>query len=397
VSALKYWLWLSTRHSVNSAAIQRLLDRFGDAKDVYFAARPEYRDVEGVSSAALESLAEKSLDEAERILENCAENDIRILPIRDAEYPERLRNIFDPPVVLYVKGTLPPVDELPAVAVVGKRKCTPYGRLAAEKLAAQITEHGGLVVSGMAEGIDAAGHRGALKAGGKTVAVLGSGVDIVYPSFHEQLYHDIIASGAVVSELPPGTQPSRFSFPRRNRIISGLSVAVLVAEADLSSGSLITANHALEQGREVFAVPGNIGVSSSEGCLKLIREGAGIAASGWDILQEFVPVFGDRIVPRPRRRGGLPSERIGADVPAQTPERGEAVRLPDTAGLSEEEKQIVLLLKDGPLHVDELIARTGLPAATVLADLTVLEIGGAVEQLEGKTFRLKPEETISEA
>ena len=195
--------------------------------------------------------------------------------MQDADYPVRLRNIFEPPSLLYVKGQLPVIDEEVAVAMVGTRKASPYGVEAAEKIAYGLSRQGAVVISGAAAGVDSASHRGALRAGGKTIAVLGNGLDVVYPAENEWLYRDIAASGALISEYPPGTAAESWHFPVRNRIISGLSLATVVVEAPEKSGALITANTALEQGRDVFAVPGPIDAPMSRGCNRLIADGAG--------------------------------------------------------------------------------------------------------------------------
>ena len=383
MSGAKYWIWLATRKNLNKVAALGLVEAFGSPAEVYFAAASQYADAVKLKPRDIEALRDKDMDEPERIMSRCDEENITIITYQDSAYPERLRNIYDPPLVLYVKGRLPDIDSLPAVAIVGKRKCTPYGMVTGERLGREITEHGGLVVSGMAEGIDTAGHKGALRAGGQTVAVLGTGVDYIYPASNRLLYEDIIAAGAVVSEEPPGTGVTRGCFPRRNRIISGLSAAVLVVEADMKSGSLITANIALEQGREVFAVPGNVDAETSAGCIRLIREGAGIVENGWDVMKELAPVFGDKIKRRIKKSAPpieTPPEAAQWQQPAQ--------RVIDTGGMAENEKKIVETLLEGALHVDEIIARTQLSAGEVLGSLTFLEVSGTVRQLDGKRFEL---------
>ncbi len=214
-----------------------------------------------------------------------------ILTMQDAAYPNRLRGIYDPPVLLYGRGALPLFDEEAAIAVVGTRSCTPYGVAVAEEFGYEMAKQGALVVSGMARGIDAAAQRGALRAGGLTAAVLGGGVDVVYPAENRRLYEDIAAVGVLLSEYPPGTEPRSGHFPVRNRIMSGLTLASVVVEAPPRSGALITAHLALDQGRDVFAVPGPITAEASRGCNELIREGAGLASCAWDILGEYEARF----------------------------------------------------------------------------------------------------------
>lgn len=267
------------------------------AEDVYYADEAEYALVEGLSKSSSScsptnrrTVRIKSSATAQRL-------GLRILTMQDADYPARLRGIFEPPCLLYVKGTLPAFDEEVAVAMVGTRACTPYGTQSAEKIAYGLAKQGALVVSGAARGIDSAAHRGALRAGGVTVAVLGNGLDVVYPEENAGLYRDIAATGALLSEYPPGTAAEGWHFPIRNRIISGLCLATVVVEAPLErSGALITANTALEQGRDVFAVPGPIDASASRGCNRLIADGAGLVSESWDILREYQAMYPHKIL-----------------------------------------------------------------------------------------------------
>ena len=256
MAGLKYWVWLNECRGLTNRSRALLLDHFGSPEDVYYADEAEYALVEGLSKKQIELLADKSADGADKILGDCQRLGLRILTMQDADYPARLRGFFEPPCLLYVKGTLPAFDEEVAVAMVGTRACTPYGTQSAEKIAYGLAKQGALVVSGAARGIDSAAHRGALRAGGVTVAALGNGLDVVYPEENAGLYRDIAATGALLSEYPPGTAAEGWHFPIRNRIISGLCLATVVVEAPLErSGALITANTALEQGRDVFAVP----------------------------------------------------------------------------------------------------------------------------------------------
>ena len=255
MAGLKYWVWLNECRGLTNRSRALLLDHFGSPEDVYYADEAEYALVEGLSKKQFELLADKSTDGADKILGDCQRLGLRILTMQDADYPARLRGIFEPPCLLYVKGTLPAFDEEVAVAMVGTRACTPYGTQSAEKIAYGLAKQGALVVSGAARGIDSAAHRGALRAGGVTVAVLGNGLDVVYPEENAGLYRDIAATGALLSEYPPGTAAEGWHFPIRNRIISGLALGVVVVEAAPRSGSLITARLALDQNRAVYAVP----------------------------------------------------------------------------------------------------------------------------------------------
>ncbi len=267
MSGLKYWVWLTALPGLSGQSRRALLEHFGSPESVYYAEPPELLQVEGVTAEQVRLLSDKSLAAADRILEDCARKDIFLLTMQDVLYPQRLRNIYDPPLLLYGKGAMPLFDEEVAVAVVGTRRCTPYGVRTAERFGFEMSKQGALVVSGLARGIDAAAHLGALRAGGLTAAVLpGCGVDVVYPTENDRLYEDVAASGVLLSEYPPGAEPLAWHFPARNRILSGLCLAVLVVEAPEKSGALITAATALEQGRDVFAIPGQLDAENGVGC-----------------------------------------------------------------------------------------------------------------------------------
>ena len=274
MASLKYWLWLTGR-KLSGPLKLALLDRFGEPDRIYYGEKEEYSLIEGITRAAVASLEDKSMDEADRILGDCQRLGLRILTLRDAEYPERLRTVYNPPLLLYVQGRLPLFDEEVAVAMVGSRKASPYALEMGEKLAFQMAGLGAVIVSGLAAGGDAAAHRGALRAGGFTAAVIGGGHDILYPRENRRLYEDIGARGVILSEYPPGTEHMGRHFPVRNRIISGLSLGVVVTEAPEQSGALITASRALDQGRDVFVLPGQAGDWHCAGSNRLLRDGAG--------------------------------------------------------------------------------------------------------------------------
>jgi DNA processing protein len=284
---------------------------------------------------------------------------IRVIVWGDPEYPRRLQEIASSPPVLYLRGALAPADES-AVAIVGARRATAYGETVARELAGELARRGLCIVSGLARGIDAAAHRGALEVGGRTLAVLGSGLDQIYPAEHQGLAGEVVGRGALLTEFPLGTPPVRLNFPRRNRIISGLSLGVVVVEAGVDSGALITAHHALEQGREVFAVPGRVHARYSEGCNRLIKAGAKLVETWEDVLSELA---GQLRPPRPRRAETPPP-------PALTPA----------------EQQVYDLLGEGPLHIDALIGRASLAGGRVASALLGLEMKGLVRQLTGKVF-----------
>ena len=396
---LKYWLWLAELPGMDRPSRLALLRHFGSPEEIFFADREELLLAEGVSQAQAELALDRDLSAAERIPADCQRLGIRVMTIQDAEYPDRLKNIFDPPIVLYIKGRMPAIDEEAAIAVVGTRDCSPYGTASAERLSQELASGGAVVVTGLAKGVDAAAARGALRAGGVVVGVVGNGLDVRYPYESRDLYDDVSAAGALLSEYPPGAKAERHHFPARNRIMSGLSVAVLVVEAPGRSGALITAGLALDQGREVYAVPGPIGAPASVGCNDLIRDGAGVAASGWDILRDYAERFPDKLRPGRPPRGPLPARpRRSAPKapppagPGPVPPPGPAPEPPALPVIGPEgltDDQIALLRAmgtEGPVQVDDLIQATGIPARRVSSALTVLEIDGHVRQHSGKRY-----------
>lgn len=396
MSALKFWVWLTEQNRLGGPARQALLEHFGSPEEVYYAEPGDLLQVEGITADQVQALENKSLDRAQSILEECARKDIFLLTAQDALYPQRLKNIYDPPLLLYGRGSMPLFDEEAAVAVVGTRSCSPYGIRTAERFGFEMSKQGGLVVSGLARGIDAASQLGALRAGGLTAAVLGCGVDVVYPPENDRLYEDVAASGVLLSEYPPGAEPFGWHFPARNRILSGLCLATLVVEAPEKSGALITANTALEQGRDVFAVPGPIDAPLSRGCNRLIADGAaGLITDSWDVLREYEAIYPHKIlgerVELPRTLGYQAREE---QARAKQAAAEEILSLPtlnlktNDAGLTDDQIAILRTLKDGALQVDDLIEKTQIPTRRVLSALTMMELEGYVEQGSGKHFSL---------
>jgi DNA processing protein len=321
--------------------------------------------------AALPGLAEKlgvvqQGRAFQREIERLQTTDIRVVTLDDAAYPPALRWIPEPPPLLYLWGTLQSEDSL-ALAVVGSRRPSPYGQGVAQRFSTELAQAGFTVVSGLARGIDSLAHQGALQAGGRTVAVLGSGINVVYPPEHRRLYEAISAQGAVVSEFPFDTKPDRWNFPRRNRIISGMTLGTLVVEASDQSGSLHTARHAIEQGREVFAIPGRIDMPTSRGAHALIKRGAKLVESLADILDEL-PVAVREAVQQRRT----------------APEASEAASVP--ADLTTEEAQVLALLAPEETHIEALIAASQLPAQVVASILLTLELRGLARQFPGAFF-----------
>lgn len=363
---LRSLIWLQSCWLSRDKAM-RLLEHFGTAEAVRQAELSRLQQLCRLSAEERERMKNRSLAEAGHIIERCRTQGIRILSFFDEDYPRQLKEIYDPPLVLYVRGRLPELNRIPAVAVVGQRKATPYGVTVAERMAFHLSANGVCVVSGMAAGIDAAGHRGALQGSTPTVAVFGTGIDKCYPSENAGLLRDILYSGAAISEYPPGFVGKSYSFVRRNRIISGICAGVVVAEAPKRSGSLITANLALEQGREVFAVPGSVDALSSEGCNDLIANGAQLVRSAEDVLLSL----GFQAEPiRP------PMKRPAAEQPAR----------PAAPKPPAEESDPILRALDGILNMDEISRRTGISVGELMGKLTLLELKGRIRQLPGQNY-----------
>lgn len=359
-----YWLALNLIPGVGSILLKRLLDRFKTPEAVFRAPMRELLKIEGLGEKVAGEIQKGPLEKVVgRELSLLKEIGGKIITFKDEDYPNRLKDIYDPPALLYVRGELRREDEL-AIAIVGSRKTSPYGRWITEKIGQDLAHHGITVVSGMARGIDSVAHQGALQGGGRTIAVLGCGVDVIYPSENRNLFYQIIEQGAILSEFPIGSPPEGGHFPRRNRIISGLSMGVVIVQASSESGSLITASYALEQGREVFAVPGNVGAEGSRGTNQLIKEGAKLVESTEDILEEILPQWR-------REKGTTPK----AEAPV--------LHLP------EEEEVLYRLLGETPLHIDAIIRESQLDPGKVSSLLLNLELKGLISQWPGKCFSKK--------
>lgn len=406
MAPLKYWIWLSALKGIGAKTAVKLLDRFGTPEQVYFARESEYEEIEWLTSRERSALLDKDLSKARYALDMCEQNGVRIMTAADTDYPSRLKSISDPPLVLYIKGRFPYVDEEAAIAIVGTRKCTPYGIRAAEKIGYEIASSGGVVVTGLARGIDSAAAAGALRAGGRVIGVLGCGIDIVYPSENAKLFADVAASGAIVTEYLPGTPALSENFPVRNRILSGLSVASVVIEAPKRSGALITASRALDQGRDVFVVPGNIDSPASAGSNRLLHEGAYPALCGWDIMEPYAAMYPEKVRRNDLRKTSplddsgvqkLVSQQLPSKKPEKTDDR-KIVDKPKTEeyidlkkqleSLDAEELAVVSAIPQDETHVDDIIDTSGLPASKVLSALTMLELKGYVTQKSGKRFTL---------
>ncbi len=384
MSSLKTWVWLALCGGNSTGKTKALLSHFGSAEKVYAATEQEYREIDIISEYDISYLTDKRLDRAEKIIDECIKKRIRIITMQDVAYPDRLKQISMPPPVIYARGMDIDIDDEAAIAVVGTREATNYGLRAAEKISSEIAAGGGLVVSGLARGIDTVAHMSAINAGGKTVAVLGCGVDVCYPRENKKLFEAIIYNGMVISEFPPGTGPQRMNFPRRNRVISGISLGTLVAEAPAKSGALITAGLALEQGRDVFAVMGSIFSESSEGSNRLICEGAHPVMSGRDILSEYADILPHRINLRASIEKTEP-RTVQKEIKEKEPPQEYLAKF------EENERKIISAIGGETLRADEIAAKSGFTLQKVLSLLTLLEIGGHVRQQAGSRFCLNRE------
>lgn len=373
---MRDWVALNMTPGIGPRAAAKLLERFGSAEAVYRATRVELERLRLLPEAVDSIIARDMHAKAESELENVKQIGCDVLILDDGVYPSLLREIYDPPITLYVKGSWTECLDQPAVAIVGSRRCSTYGQNAAVMLARDLAQRGVTIVSGFARGIDAAAHRGAIEGGGRTLAVLGTGIDEVYPRDHKKLAEEILDSGgALVTQFPLQTPPVPENFPYRNRIISGLSLGVVVVEAAESSGSLITARLAIEQNREVFAVPGNITSRNSFGTNYLIKgAGAKLVQQWQDVAAELPPQIAAKLLPPPL--GQKKKEKSLADQLALVPQ-----------GLSGFEQSVFKLLSaDNPAHIDALVDQSRLSISDLTAALLTLEMRDLVRALPGKCF-----------
>ncbi|MBL8151391.1 MAG: DNA-protecting protein DprA [Blastocatellia bacterium] len=366
-----YWVALALVPGIGAKTGRYLIGKFSTPQQVFAASRGQLVSCR-IDQESVESiLSGETIAQSQQILSKAEELKVSVIALDYPTYPPLLKQIEDPPLVLYVAGQVEALKLEPMVAVVGSRRCSTYGRHAAEMLSKDLAEAGVTIVSGLARGIDSAAHRGVLDAGGVTVAVLGSGLDQIYPKENEKMFLEICQQGAVASELPFGVPPLSQNFPFRNRIISGLCLGVLVVEAADRSGSLITARMALEQNREVFAVPGNISSANSFGPNYLIKDGAKLVQTWRDVIEEL-PAAAKAVILR---------EPVSEPVQST---------LFSVLELSESEQKIYhLLKKDEPMHIDELSSSAGLAPANLLTILLALEMKDKVKQLSGKNFLKK--------
>lgn len=357
------WLSLRLAPGIGSVRFRRLVEALGSPEAVLGAPWERLAAIKGISQALAQSIAGGELRaDPQTELDRLAQMGGRVLTLQHEEYPPFLKSVFAPPPMLFVLGDLQPCMQ-GGVAIVGSRASSPYGRRVAQEVARDLALAGKSVISGLARGIDTASHQAALKADGHTVGVLGCGLDVAYPPENRDLIREMARKGAVISEFPLGTPPAAGNFPVRNRVISGLAQAVVIVEAGRKSGSLITARHALDQGREVFAVPGPVGSPQSEGCHDLIRQGARLLSSAADLLEP------------------------GALMPSPAPATGSAAdSTPPVMELPPEWRQVLEITSVDPVHVDLIVRESGLKTQEVSAILVSLEMEGLVEQQPGKHY-----------
>lgn len=380
---LPYLLWLYSLKGVGNATALSLLKRFESAKTIY--EMHDLRDLAetpNLSKVAAESiLQKKSLDNAHRVIDRMQQNSIGIVSYFDPAYPSLLRSIDSAPLVLFYKGENLFEHYDPAVAIVGSRHATTYGLNQAYKMAKDLAQSGLTVVSGLATGIDRASHIGAMDGEGLTIGVLGCGVDVIYPRGSRKAYDAMLAGGhMIISEFLPGTEPFASNFPRRNRIISGLCLGTVIVEATVRSGSLITANYAAEQGREVFALPGNTTSKMSEGTNALLRDGAKFVMQAEDVLRELYPELKAKLEERKasRVRSEAPEPSAGAPSPAKAS--------PEPYGMSEEENAVYECIRSGVCTKDELVRALGYTISQINTLVTLLELGGYIVSENGKLY-----------
>lgn len=388
---LLYWVWLSQLRKLNPLQKQQILCHFRDPEDAYLSST----DRMDIPKAMQDAMADKDLTRARQIMADCRAQRIGLITMEDDGYPAMLRNVADAPLVLYYKGKLPDWKKQPVIGIVGTRHTSPYGDNMASLFGQQIAACGALVISGGAAGVDTAAMKGAIAVGKPAVAVLGCGLDVVYPAENKALFLKTQEEGCLISEYPPGTRGARWQFPARNRIISGISNAVLVVEAPQISGALNTARHAMEQGRQVYAVPGNIDVPNCAGSNALLQDGAIPVLSGWDVVKEYASQWPGV----ENRQPELKVAQVPKSVPRSAPSDKKAIDKDEKStysvlnsedlALSDAERGILELIGQSPVPMDELIAQLDMSASTVKTVLTKLSVKGLLVMHPGGRVSLK--------
>lgn len=376
-----YWLWFTISCGVFNRDMNGILEHFDTIEEVY--KENDYSGIVNVKPSTIRALRNKSLKRAEAVLERTKKAGAEVIVYDDVRYPDSLRTIANPPYVLYVKGEIMKWDRILGIGVVGTRDCTEYGFKVIDAVVRDLALCGVTVISGMARGIDAAAARAALSVGNKTIAVLGSGIDVPYPYENKGLMQEIAENGTLITEYPPGTRGLRGNFPWRNRIISGLSRGVLVIEAPKRSGSLITANYALEQGRDVFSVPGAIFKLESEGTNALLASGAKAVMSAKDVLDEYVYEIERLNLKKPSVVSKIftKNEKINNEIKLSINDKR-------FSGLSEEDKKIISLLINENMHIDDIARKSGISAGSLTTKLSMLEFSGHIQKIPGNNYKL---------
>ena len=359
-----YLMWLTLIEGIGAKKSKYLLECFESGENVFRASKNDLKSAQGLTEKNINKILESQSDALiEKYLNRMEMYNVNFISIKNDNYPKLLKNIFDPPIGLYVQGELPKQNLL-KLAVIGSRRCSEYGLSVANRMACDLSRNNAVIVSGMARGIDTQAHLGAIKANGKTIAVLGCGLDICYPPENRQLKENISKSGCVISEYPLGTKPLASNFPVRNRIISGICEGVVIIEAGEKSGTLITVNQALEQGREVFALPGQVTSRFSYGTNELIKEGATPITNYKDILNEFY-------------------EREKSEITIEKITKKEEIKQPS---LASEEKLVYDCISFEPINIENLMAKTGSELSTLQYILTILEMNGLIVKLSGQRY-----------
>ncbi|MBR4720505.1 MAG: DNA-processing protein DprA [Clostridia bacterium] len=380
-----FWLWLIAIDGITGYDITALLEVFDSAEDVYKAEK--YDNIIGIKPSVKSKLKNKDLKEAKRMLEAAKSVGAKVITFDSINYPDTLRFIANPPYVLYLRGEIPNWDRLLMIGVVGTRNATDYGIAATKKICTELAESGVTIVSGMARGIDSVAARSALSVGGKTIAVLGCGVEKAYPAENQSLMNEIMKSGAVISEYPIGSEPLKIHFPERNRIISGLSRGVLVTEAPKKSGALITANYAVDAGRDLFSVPGSIFNPTSAGTNGILGMNAKAVTCGQDILDEYSYEINRLNIEKPKKN--IFKALINKD-PHKKINNEMKISLDDKKyqSLSDDERTIAELLIESSMHIDELTRRSGIEISKLTPILSMLEFGGYIKKIPGNNYKL---------
>ena len=376
-----YWIWLVQKCGIFNNDINGLLEQFDSVEEIY--KEIDFKDVTNVKPSTIRRLKDKNLKEAENILNTTHKMGAEVIVYDDVRYPDMLRSIPNPPYVLYMKGEAMNWDRILGIGIVGTRTCTEYGIKATKMIAEDLAACGVTIISGMARGIDSVAQETALGVGNKTIAVLGCGIDVVYPKENKKLMDKIAENGTIISEYPPKTGPDKHNFPWRNRIISGLSRGILVTEAPKKSGALITAEYALEQGRDIFAVPGSIFKPESEGANRLLASGAKAVISAKDILDEYVFEIERLQLKKPSMIGKVlkTAKKVNNEI---------EISLDDKRfmGLSNEDKQIISLLIEDNMHIDDIARRLGIDAGSLSIKLSMLEFSGHIQKIPGNNYKL---------